>query len=249
MQEYQLLLGEMPVLLPETVLAELDAAGDACRCACPACSSGVCMCGQSAAWREAHLAAQASMQPQHVRLPKPRPGSSAENAGLRAGDDLFEVNGVQIETLATLLTGFKTTVPGGEVRIRALRDGKTLDVRLTRPGDAGSLPAIAQEASDCLQPSGRTFYLDRARDLQRQVRRGGKPLTPHPDGLQGLTARELQVLRLVADGATNPMIAERLRIARPTVARHVASILAKLGTANRTEAAGLAAAQGFRFDG
>ena len=108
--------------------------------------------------------------------------------------------------------------------------------------------APSLDSSECTTPSGQAFYFDRARDLQKQIRRGQKPIQPHPDGLSGLTPRELQVLRFVADGATNPMIADRLRISRPTVARHVQNILAKLGTANRAEAAAFAAAQGFRSD-
>lgn len=248
MQECHLLLGEIATTLPDTLLAELEAVGEQCRCTCPSCSSGFCLCGQSAPWREASLAGQQAAKPEYIRLAVPRADSPARRAGLRAGDELMEIDGVEIDTLATLTTGIKSVAPGGVFSVRVRRNGELITARLIRPEDAATLPANVQEATECLQPSGQAFYLDRARDLQKQVRRAGKPLAPHPDGLEGLTARELQVLRLVADGATNPMIAERLQIARPTVARHVASILAKLGTANRAEAAGLAASKGFRFD-
>jgi DNA-binding NarL/FixJ family response regulator len=56
----------------------------------------------------------------------------------------------------------------------------------------------------------------------------------------GLTARELDVLRLVAAGRTNPQIAEALFISRKTAGHHVSSILTKLGVATRVEAAGVA---------
>jgi DNA-binding CsgD family transcriptional regulator len=56
-----------------------------------------------------------------------------------------------------------------------------------------------------------------------------------------LSARELEVLRLVAAGRTNAQVADELVISANTVAKHVASILAKTGTANRTEAAAFAA--------
>jgi DNA-binding NarL/FixJ family response regulator len=51
-----------------------------------------------------------------------------------------------------------------------------------------------------------------------------------------LTARELDVLALMAEGLTNKRIAERLRISDQTVKFHVAAISGKLGAVNRTDA-------------
>ena len=59
-----------------------------------------------------------------------------------------------------------------------------------------------------------------------------------------LTSREREILELMADGASNRMIASRLAISRHTVKFHVASILAKLGAASRTEAVALALRSG-----
>jgi len=56
----------------------------------------------------------------------------------------------------------------------------------------------------------------------------------------GLTAREQEVLTLVATGATNRQIAERLFISPKTATLHVSNILSKLGVANRVEAATIA---------
>jgi DNA-binding NarL/FixJ family response regulator len=52
-----------------------------------------------------------------------------------------------------------------------------------------------------------------------------------------LSRRELEVLTLIAEGATNGEIGERLWIAESTVQSHVKQILRKLGVRNRTEAA------------
>ena len=56
----------------------------------------------------------------------------------------------------------------------------------------------------------------------------------------GLTAREFEVLRLVADGRSNPEIAARLFISAKTASVHVSNILAKVGVASRGEAAATA---------
>ena len=58
-----------------------------------------------------------------------------------------------------------------------------------------------------------------------------------PDHPQDLTAREIDVLRLLAQGCTNKEIALRLDIGEKTVKTHVSNILSKLNVASRTQAA------------
>jgi DNA-binding NarL/FixJ family response regulator len=55
-----------------------------------------------------------------------------------------------------------------------------------------------------------------------------------------LTARELQVLRLVAAGHTNRSIGSELGLSERTVDRHVSNILGRLGVSSRVEATALA---------
>ena len=58
-----------------------------------------------------------------------------------------------------------------------------------------------------------------------------------PPAFAALTEREIEVLRLVAEGLTNQEIAERLIISTRTVKAHVSHILAKLNLSDRTQAA------------
>jgi DNA-binding CsgD family transcriptional regulator len=61
----------------------------------------------------------------------------------------------------------------------------------------------------------------------------------------GITAREREVLRLIAEGRTDREIAESLFISRRTASRHVANILAKLVVATRRDAVARAQEQGW----
>jgi DNA-binding CsgD family transcriptional regulator len=69
---------------------------------------------------------------------------------------------------------------------------------------------------------------------------GPAPEAPAATDELGLTPREREVLALVADGRTNRQIAEALFISNKTASVHVSNILAKLGVANRGEAAAVA---------
>jgi DNA-binding CsgD family transcriptional regulator len=89
-----------------------------------------------------------------------------------------------------------------------------------------------------LESAGEVFrQLGAAADAARVAR-----LVPraHPEVAGGLTARELEIVRLAATGRTNRAIAEELVISEKTVARHMSNVFAKLGVSTRSALTALA---------
>ena len=79
----------------------------------------------------------------------------------------------------------------------------------------------------------------------------GEPVSESAGGPKlpsvALTPREIEVLRLLADGASNKMIAHKLGISDHTVKFHVTSILTKLNAGSRTEAVTLGVRMGLVY--
>jgi DNA-binding NarL/FixJ family response regulator len=82
-----------------------------------------------------------------------------------------------------------------------------------------------------IQPSvARKVVAEFARLTEREHRRREQPL------VEPLSARELEVLTLVAEGFSNHEVGERLFITEGTVKNHISNVLAKLGVRDRTQA-------------
>jgi ATP/maltotriose-dependent transcriptional regulator MalT len=92
---------------------------------------------------------------------------------------------------------------------------------------------------------------ERIGSLARRARLGlpSGPAGEQVPGIPGLTAREAEVLRLVAAGRSNREIAAELFISAKTASVHVSNILAKLNAASRTEAAAIAHRAGLAAEG
>jgi NarL family two-component system response regulator LiaR len=86
------------------------------------------------------------------------------------------------------------------------------------------------------------LHPDIARKLMEQVARQAGPVQEPP--VEELTERERQVVRLVAQGSSNQVIARQLVISEKTVKTHVSNILGKLQLADRTQLAIYAIRQG-----
>jgi len=111
---------------------------------------------------------------------------------------------------------------------------------------ARQVPGVILQEGESIVPVLR-YAVDQGIELQmlqpllQILQRYDAPLViPLPDSEEYLTARESEVLRLLATGATNPAIAAELFITERTVKAHVSRILAKLNASTRTEAVGKA---------
>lgn len=106
---------------------------------------------------------------------------------------------------------------------------------------------VTMEGGSLLQPLVASKLLRHMGHISQQPRSSGPSSisrTPMMPPYEALTERELEVLKLLAQGMPNKEIAAQLVISERTAKFHVSSIMGKLGATNRTEAVSLAAQRG-----
>ena len=107
-------------------------------------------------------------------------------------------------------------------------------MRTRRQGERDKTIGLIGEALAVSTELGMRPLMERATALKEQAEALPARAPAYPDGL---TAREVEVLRLAAAGKSNPVIADELFISLNTVARHLTNIFAKTSTSSRAEAA------------
>ncbi len=101
-----------------------------------------------------------------------------------------------------------------------------------------------RELADAVRKAARGEAVLHPRVAARVVQELHGARADHPNAFTELSERELEVLRLIANGVSNPDIATRLCISEQTVKSHVSNILSKLHLADRTQAAAFAWREG-----
>ena len=162
---------------------------------------------------------------------------------------------ILMDLLMPVMNGIEATL-----RITAQRPGARILVLTSFAADNKLFPAIKAGAVGYLLKDSSPEELLRA---IRQVHRGEPALHPTiarkllqeiaqpadlPPAPDALTARELAVLRLIAQGLSNQEIADQLAVSEPTVRTHVSRILGKLHLASRTQAALYAVREGLEAE-
>jgi NarL family two-component system response regulator YdfI len=120
------------------------------------------------------------------------------------------------------------------------RDAVRSGVRAVLPSSASAAEIVA-----AIEAAANGLAVVDPRDLEGLLAAGAPQLASHEAPV--LTARELEVFRMMAEGAANKTIAWKLSISEHTVKFHVAAILSKLGASSRTEAVTIGVRKGMIF--
>lgn len=124
-QEYVAVMGRIMDIVHDVAVWELEEAGLECRCNCPSCNFGVCLCAVTG--RGVLGAALTNARPRGaesgVEVLRPRARSAAEEAGLVQGDIVIAVDGVAVDAPPVLQAAIRDHETG-TVEFTVVRDGQ-----------------------------------------------------------------------------------------------------------------------------
>jgi C-terminal processing protease CtpA/Prc len=138
LRRYAAAIQEINQLVSDTVASEMTRAGQECRCGCPGCGLGICLCPPhgintiNLAWQDT----SPSPEGPGIRVRRPRSGSPAAREGLREGDRIVTADGQEIPTdrdIPILQKAIREHGSGQPVQLEVLRDQDKRSVTLIRP--------------------------------------------------------------------------------------------------------------------
>jgi hypothetical protein len=139
LRRYARAVQEISQLLSDVVVWELGSAGEECRCQCPSCAVGICLCAPhgtitiNRSWRETTPGPTGP----GIEVRPSRAASPAIQAGLHAGDRIVGIDGQELATdldTMTLQKAISAHNPGQSIHLEVLRGrSDRLHVEVTRP--------------------------------------------------------------------------------------------------------------------
>jgi DNA-binding NarL/FixJ family response regulator len=165
------------------------------------------------------------------------------------------VNGPNVRAAAAMISGMAQLADGEAARALAQFEAAALAFeRAPRYAAAGAAWCAAAEAARIADPDRVPELLQRASAIasRQRLRRvalraealaGMAPPAAGASPLRGLTAREAEIVRLVAAGRTNREVGEALYLSEKTVRNYLSTVFTKLGVSRRAELAALVAAE------
>jgi len=144
--------------------------------------------------------------------------------------------------------------PETRVIICSMHDDEETVRQAIQAGAAGYLPKDEVTTADVVRAvkaiqCDKPVYSDTIIEIMARLLRKASQGAPAVHPLDTLTAREREVLPLLADGLSNAEIAHRLGVAEKTVKTHVSHVLSKLDLSSRYQVAGYLRRQGKRRPG
>jgi predicted metalloprotease with PDZ domain len=135
-QNYVQAIQQISGLFHDVVIWELDEKSLECKCLCPSCSAGICLCAMAGRWflRDTWVKVGPIADDQGVYIQLPKKNSAAMKAGLRRGDVVLAVGGKDIDSPWDLQESIENAASGEAIRLTVRRDSDVLEeITIVRP--------------------------------------------------------------------------------------------------------------------